>query len=279
MSEHLAPTLPLSGGTAIPVVGLGTWPMKGDEAAAAVRQAIELGYRHVDTAEAYDNEEAVGRGIRESGIAREDIWVTTKFQKHWHGVDLVRGGLLGNLERLGLDYVDLLLVHWPNPDQDRYVEAWQGLLKVREEGLARAIGVSNFLPEHLQRLLDETGVAPEVNQIETHPYDQRVIERKVNRDNGIVTEAWSPLGRDRGVTDDPVIVELARELDRSPGQVVLRWQVQEGNVVIPKSSHRDRQLENLALFDFELSPEQMSRIAGLERGPDENTQDPRSFGH
>ena len=230
----LAPRIPLPGGTTIPQIGLGTWPMDDVEVERAVRSAIDLGYRHVDTAENYQNERGVGKAVRECGLAREEIFVTTKFNKEWHGD--ARSGVTGNLERLGLDYADLVLIHWPNPDQDQYVAAWEGLLALREEGLARAVGVSNFTPPQLQRLLDATGVAPEINQIELHPYLARKAARAFHAEHGIVTSGWSPVGRGTDLLDNPVLARVAAAVGATPSQAALAWQLQRGYVVPPKSA-------------------------------------------
>nr|NLI51453.1 aldo/keto reductase [Propionibacterium sp.] len=270
------PTVTLAGGTNIPMVGLGTWPMDDAEARRVVRQAIEIGYRHVDTAENYANERGVGDGIRDSGLDRSEVWVTTKFNRRWHADPAA--GLRGNLERLGLDYVDLALIHWPNPDQDRYVQAWQGLIELREQGLARAIGTSNFKPAHLGRLIAETGVAPEVNQIECHPYLDRAAERAYHAEHGIVTAAWSPLGRNNGLLQEPLIVELAARYGVTPGQVVLAWDVLQGMVTVPKSSNPERLRQNLDVFDIPLTAADVAALTSLE-SPGLVPADSDVFGH
>lgn len=278
MTPTLAPTIRLSGGTAIPVVGLGTWPMDDAEVEAALGTAFDLGYRHVDTAENYGNETGVGRAVRASGLDRAEVFVTTKVNRRWHGVREVAQGLAGNLARLGLDYVDLLLLHWPNPDQDRFVPAWEGLIALRDRGLARAIGVSNFKPSHLQRLIDATGVVPEVNQVELHPFLTRSPVREFHAAHGIVTAAWSPLGRGNGLTEHPVVVEIAAAHARTPAQVLLRWEVQQGIVAVPKSADRRRQAENLALFDFALADDEVAALGALDTG-EAHAVDSDVFGH
>lgn len=257
------PTLSLRSGGAMPQIALGTWPMVGDEVERATASALEIGYRHVDTAEAYENEDGIGRALAASGIDRSELFVTTKFQRKWHGD--VASGVQGNLERLGLDYVDLVLIHWPNPDQDLYVTAWEGLIELQKQGLARAIGTSNFKATHIDRLIAETGVVPEVNQIEMHPYYDRAPERAYHAEKGIVTEAWSPLARGR-IFDDPVVRELADRVGRTPSQVVLRWHLQRGDVVMPKSVHHERMAENLAVTDFALDAVVMRTIDRLNVG-------------
>ena len=268
-------TITLNGGTAIPQVGLGTWPMDDDQVRDALATALDLGYRHVDTAENYGNERGVGRAIREASVPREDIWVTTKFNKRWH-TD-VRAGVEGNLERLGLDYADLVLVHWPNPAQNRYVQAWEGLIALREEGLIRAIGTSNFLPEHLDRLIAETGVTPELNQIECHPYLDRANLRAYDDAHGIVTGSWSPLGRGNGLLDEPVVTTLADAHGATPSQIVLAWHLSQGLVVTPKSSDRTHLQQNLDAADITLTRDEIASLSAL-RGTAQPV-DPNQFGH
>ena len=259
MADQLAPTLALRNGAAIPVIGLGTWPLRGAESAAQVRTAIESGYRLIDTAENYRNEDGVGQGIRDSGIDRSEIFLTTKFNRNWHSVDGVRTAYEASLKRLGLDYIDLLLVHWPNPDQDRYVDALRGLQALLDDGKLRAIGTSNFKPAHLQRVLDETGIEPDVNQIQLSPYSTRNDTRAYDDEHQIVTESWSPIGASSNeLRNDPVITEIADRYGKSTTQVVLRWHVQLGLVAIPKSADPGRIAENIDLFDFELSDAEMA---------------------
>ncbi|MDO5498108.1 MAG: aldo/keto reductase [Propionibacteriaceae bacterium] len=275
---NLAPTLPLRSGGAMPQVALGTWPMVGGECERAVRSAFEVGYRHVDTAENYENEEPVGRAVRESGLDRSELFVTTKFNRQWHGD--AAGGLKGNLERLGLDYVDLALIHWPNPDQDLYVKAWEDLIELQRRGLAKAVGTSNFKATHIDRLIAETGVVPEVNQIEMHPYYDRATERAYHAEKGIITEAWSPLGRDNGLREEPVVNEIAAQHSRTPGQVLLRWGIDLGAATAPKSASPQRQAENLNIFGFQLSAEEIEALAALQAGPKADPMmDSDTFGH
>jgi 2,5-diketo-D-gluconate reductase A len=265
-----APTRPLLHGADIPVLGLGTWPLLGDDAATAVRTAIEAGYRLVDTAENYGNEDGVGRGIRDSGIDRAEMFVTTKFNRRWHSVDGVRTTYEASRQRLGLDYIDLLMVHWPNPDQGTYPDAVRGLATLLEEGSIRAIGVSNFKPAHLRRVLEETGVTPDVNQIQLSPYHTRDTSRAFDAEHGIVTESWSPIGAsDAGLRSDPLVVGLGEKYGKSATQVVLRWHVQLGLVAIPKSADPGRIAENIAIFDFELTPDEMDAISALDQGEDQ----------
>ena len=272
-----APSIRLASGVDMPVLGLGTWPMDDRQAERTVAAAIETGYRLFDTAEAYGNERGVGRGIRASGIDRDRLFVTTKFNRRWHGEREVREAFANSAERLGLDRIDLLLIHWPNPQQGRYVDAWRGMLRLLEEGRLRAAGVSNFKPAHLDRLLAETGVAPHVNQIELNPFAARVEERRYHTDHGIVTESWSPIGQGGALLRDPTIRELAEANGRMPAQVVLRWHVQLGLVAIPKTSRLERLEENLDVFDFVLTDEDMERLAELD-GRDRVTDSDR-YGH
>jgi 2,5-diketo-D-gluconate reductase A len=273
------PTVTLRNGLALPVVGLGTWPLRGADAAAAVRTALEKGYRLVDCAENYRNEDGVGQGIRDSGVPREDVVITTKFNKEWHSVDGVRQAWRASTERLGVDYIDVLMVHWPNPGQDRYVDAIRGLAALLEDGSIRAIGASNFSPAHLRRVEEESGLVPDLNQIQLSPYASRREHRDYHREHGIVTESWSPIGgRDEGLRSDPVITAIAEELGRTPTQVVLRWHVQTGLVAVPKSGNPGRIAENLDVFGFELSDEQMARVDALDRG-EVDVADPETSGH
>ena len=274
---QLAPTVTLANGIKIPQIGLGTWPMNDAEAAVAVAQAIQIGYRLIDTAENYENERGVGEGIRNSGVAREEIFVTTKFNRKWHSVEGARQACEASLERLGLDYIDLLLVHWPNPDQNRYVEAYQGLVKLLEAGLVRSIGTSNFKPAHLQRLFD-IGLVPHLNQIQLDPYHRRDDLVAIHREKGIVTEAWRPLGCGNAMQQDPVVTGIAQAHGRTPAQVLLRWQVQQGFVTTPKSADAKRQAENLDVFSFTLSEADMAALNQLGRH-DPEMFDADSFGH
>jgi 2,5-diketo-D-gluconate reductase A len=259
------PALPLNDGTTIPQVGYGVLMIPDAETAEAVTMAIDAGYRSIDTASIYGNEQGVGAAIAASSVPREELFVTTKL---WNAdQDDPRAAFEASLQRLGLTHVEMYLIHWPVPSRDRYVDAWRVLRELRDEGLVRTIGVSNFQVSHLERLQRETGELPAVNQIELHP---RLIQgelRAFHAEHGIVTEAWSPL--DRGaMLDDPTIARIAVAHDRSPAQVVLRWHVQLGNVVIPKASSPERVAANLALFDFALDDEEMATISALDAGED-----------
>jgi 2,5-diketo-D-gluconate reductase A len=275
----LAPTLSLRNGAEIPVLGLGTSPLQGAESATQVRTALEAGYRLIDTAENYRNEEAVGQAIRDSRIERSEVFITTKFNRRWHSIDGVRQAYEASLKRLGVDYIDLMLVHWPNPDQGRYVEAVQGLQAILASGGVRAIGTSNFKPAHLQRVLDETGIIPDVNQIQLSPYATRSESRAYHAAHGIVTESWSPLGASsQELRKDPTITAIAKDHGRSPTQIVLRWHTQLGLVAIPRSSNPGRIAENINIFDLDLTEQEMSKISALDRGESVVT-DSDEFGH
>ncbi|GAB3536158.1 aldo/keto reductase [Arthrobacter tecti] len=277
MTDAAAPTIDLLGGASIPALGLGTWPLDDGEAATAVEQAVSAGYRLFDTAENYGNEAGVGEGIRRSAIERDQVFITTKFNKKWHSVDGVRRAFEQSAAKLGVDYIDLLLVHWPNPDQDRYVDAVKGLASLREEGLLKAIGVSNFKPHHLQRLLDD-GLVPDVNQIQLDPRHTRADSREFHAQHGIVTESWSPLGKGGNLLQDPAVDLLADKYGMTPAQIVLRWHLQLGLVAIPKSANPLRIKQNINLFGFELTQGEVNSLSALDTGDDDIT-DSDSFGH
>ena len=268
------PQIELNDGEAIPQLGFGVFQVPPDETAEAVTRALEAGYRHIDTAAAYRNEAAVGQAFRASGLDREEVFITTKCWNGDHGREKSRRAFDNSLERLELDYVDLYLIHWPVPPQDLFVETWKTFVELKDEERVRSIGVSNFNPPHLRRLVDETGVTPAVNQVELHPRFQQTGLRREHADLGIVTEAWSPLAQGQ-VLDDEAIVETAAAHDKSPGQVVIRWHLQIGNVVIPKSVTPERIEGNFDVFDFHLSDAEMDAIhaldAGERIGPDPDT--------
>ena len=261
------PALTLNNGVAIPQVGFGVFQVPDEATAAAVGAALEAGYRHIDTAALYRNERSVGQAIRDSGIPREEIFVTTKLWNTDQGEERAGPAFAASLERLGLDYVDLYLIHWPVPAANRYAGTWAALEKFLADGRTRAIGVSNFEPAHLERLLRESSVVPAVNQIELHPYLAQRRLRAVHAEHGIVTESWSPIARggQGGLLDDPVVGAVAARLGRSPAQVILRWHVQHGLVPLPRSVTPSRIAENLDLFSFELTGADMAAIDGLDR--------------
>jgi diketogulonate reductase-like aldo/keto reductase len=254
------PTHTLNDGTTIPALGLGTWPMDDAEAERAVGTALESGYRLLDTATNYRNETGVGRGVSGGDVPREEILVTTKLPGRHHGYEETLASFEESRARLGLEYVDLFLIHWPLPRVDKYVDSWRAMIKLREDGLVRSIGVSNFTAAHIERLEKETGVLPSVNQIELHPFLPQDELRAYHADKGIVTESWSPLGRGSDLLDDPAVAAVATAHGVTPGQAILRWHIQLGAVPIPKSGDRNRQRANLDVFGFELSEAEVAAI-------------------
>jgi len=263
----IVPNLSLNDGNTIPQLGFGVFQVPPEDTARITGEAFEAGYRHIDTAEMYRNEKGVGEAIREAGIPREELFITSKLNNGFHEPEQARVAFAQTLEDLGLEQVDLFLIHWPLPTQydGDFVSTWKTLIEFKEEGRARSIGVSNFQPDHLARLAAETDVVPAVNQIEVHPYLGNEEARSANQAAGILTESWSPIAQG-GVLDDEVITKIAAEVGRTPAQVTLRWHVQRGDIVFPKSSSPERMAENFALFDFELDDEAMRNIAALDRG-------------
>ncbi|WP_425464660.1 aldo/keto reductase [Nocardia yunnanensis] len=272
------PAIVLNDGHVMPKLGFGVYKVDGDEAAATITTALELGYRSLDTAAFYGNEEAVGRAIRESGLPRDEVFVTTKLWNSDHGYDAAMRAFDASCARLGLETLDLFLIHWPLPSADLYVDTFRALQALEAQGRVVSIGVSNFTRAHLERVIGETGEVPAVNQVELHPYFAQSELRTFHAAHGIVTEAWSPLGRGAEFNDS-VIIALADKLGRTPAQIVLRWHMQLGNVAIPKSRTPARMAENLAVFDFELTGREMTQIAGIDKDarqgadPDEMDQD------
>ncbi|GAB2793566.1 aldo/keto reductase [Streptomyces chlorus] len=260
----MVPPITLNNGVVMPQLGFGVWQVPDAEAETAVAAALEAGYRSIDTAAVYGNEEGTGRAVAASGVPREDLFVTTKLWNDDQGYDATLRGFDASLSKLGLDYVDLYLIHWPTPAHDRYVDTYRAFEKLYAEGRVRAIGVSNFLPEYLERLLDETSVVPAVNQIELHPHLQQPAAREYHAERGIATEAWSPLGQGKGLLEVPAIVAIAQKHGRTPAQVVLRWHLQLGNVVIPKSVTPSRIKENIDVFGFSLDAEDLAAISALD---------------
>jgi 2,5-diketo-D-gluconate reductase A len=272
------PTIALNNGVEIPQLGFGVFQIKPAETVEATVAALEVGYRHIDTAEMYGNEKEVGEAIRRSGVPREEVFVTSKLNNGFHARDAALKAFDGTLEALGFDYLDLFLVHWPLPGIDvDYVETWQAMEEIYAGGKVRAIGVSNFKQHHLNRLFAETEIRPAANQIEIHPYLAQDDLRAFDAEHQIVTEAWSPIAQGK-VLDDPAIVAIAENLGRTPAQVVLRWHLQRGDVVFPKSVNRSRMEENFALFDFELSEGDMATLTGLDRA-ERTGPDPDSFNY
>ncbi|MFG2830183.1 aldo/keto reductase [Streptomyces sp. NPDC048434] len=260
------PSITLNNGVAMPQLGFGVWQVEDDQASAAVGHALDAGYRSIDTAAIYGNEEGTGKALAASGIPRDELFVTTKLWNTDQGHDSTLRAFDTSLAKLGLEYVDLYLIHWPLPSKDRYVETYKAFEKIYAEGRAKAIGVSNFLPEHLERLLGETSVVPAVNQIELHPQLQQAESRAFHARHHIATEAWSPLGQGKGLLENATIAELAAKHGKTPAQVVLRWHLQLGNVVIPKSVTPSRIAENIDVFDFELDDEDLATLARLDTG-------------
>lgn len=263
------PNITLNDGNTIPQLGFGVFQIKPEDTADAVKTALDIGYRHIDTAEMYGNEKEVGEGIRASGIPRDEIFVTSKLNNSFHEPDAARKAFDTTLSDLGFDYIDLFLIHWPLPTQygGDYVSTWNTMIEFAKSGRSKSVGVSNFQVEHLERLAKETELVPAVNQIEVHPYLANDIVRKYGRDHGIATEAWSPIAQGK-VLDDPVITDLAAEVSKSPAQVVLRWHIQRGDIIFPKSVTPKRVQENFALFDFELDSDAVAKIDALDKGED-----------
>ncbi|WP_307805692.1 aldo/keto reductase [Streptomyces chrestomyceticus] len=269
------PHITLNNGVAMPQLGYGVWQVPDDEAATAVGNALEAGYRSIDTAAIYGNEEGTGKALAASGIARDELFVTTKLWNDEQGYDSTLRAFDTSLGKLGLEYVDLYLIHWPMPAKDTYVDTYRAFEKIYEEGRAKAIGVSNFQPAHLERLLGETSVVPAVNQVELHPQLQQSELRAFHARHGIATEAWSPLGQGKDLLKNTTVTGLAEKYGRTPAQIVLRWHLQLGNVVIPKSVTPSRIKENIDVFGFELDDADMSALAALDSGtrlgPDPDT--------
>jgi len=255
----------LNNGVEIPQLGFGVFQIEPDETKKATRTALEVGYRHIDTAEMYGNEKQVGEAVRDCGLDRDEIFITSKLNNGFHAYDDALTAADQSLSDLGLDRMDLFLIHWPLPEVGDYVETWKAMEEIYRSGRARSIGVSNFQPHHLRRLNEETDITPAVNQIEVHPYLVQDDVRAFGAEHGIATEAWSPIAQGK-VLDDPVIVRIAERYGKSPAQVTLRWHLQRGDIVFPKSVTRSRVEENLALFDFELDTDAMRDITLLDRG-------------
>ena len=269
------PIITFHDGHSIPQVGLGVWQTPNDIAAPTVKTALDAGYRHIDTAAIYGNEEGVGQGMRDSGVARGDIYLTTKLWNDEQGYDSTLKAFDASLERLGTDYIDLYLIHWPAPTRERYVDTWKAFVKLKEEGRARSIGVSNFNPDHIERLIAETGVVPVINQIELHPDFQRKDLQEAHRKLNIATQSWSPLGQGKLIAH-PVIAKIAAKHGKTPAQAIIRWHIDNGLVVIPKSVTPARIAENFRVFDFSLDTDDRAAFAALEKdggriGPDPAT--------
>ncbi|WP_445149796.1 aldo/keto reductase [Baekduia sp. Peel2402] len=271
------PSVDLGGDVTIPQLGFGVFQIPDDDTERAVTQALELGYRHIDTAAIYRNEKGVGRALAASGLARDEVFVTTKLWNDAQGRESAPGALADSLSRLGLEYVDLYLIHWPSAKQGLYVETWEALLELQQEGLSRAVGVSNFQIPHLEAIIEATGVSPSINQVELHPWLAQGELRAFHAQAQIATEAWSPLAQGGSFLSDTTLAGIAGAHGKSVAQVILRWHVQLGNVAIPKSATPSRIAENAQVFDFELSAGEMDAIAGLDRG-ERVGPDPDRFG-
>jgi 2,5-diketo-D-gluconate reductase A len=266
--SHTTPTLTLNSGHTIPQLGVGVFQVEADIAKRVVLDAFDIGYRHIDAAWIYGNEEGVGAAIAESGIPREDLFITTKLWNTFQGKSTAVNGLQESLDKLGLDYIDLYLIHWPAPNRNAYVDSWLALEGFQEQGLVRSIGVSNFLPEHLEKIFAAGSTIPAVNQIELHPAFQQKAQRAFHEPHGILTESWGPLGQGKyELSEVNGLSDIANETGKTIAQVALRWQIQEGIIVFPKTVNRERLAENFDIFDFELSSEQMEtiRAADLDR--------------
>ncbi|TDK60748.1 aldo/keto reductase [Bacillus salipaludis] len=272
------PEILLNDGLTLPVIGLGTYKLKGNEGVNSILSAINQGYRLIDSAYNYENEGTVGEAVRRSSIPREDLRITSKLPGRYQAYDKAVTTIQESLYRANLDYYDLYLIHWPNPKQELYVEAWQALIDAKKSGLIRSIGVCNFLPEHLERLEKETGVKPSVNQIELHPFFNQAAQLKWHEENNIYTESWSPLARANEVLHNETLQKIAGGHNKSISQIILRWHYQLGAISIPKSASSERQLENISIFDFSLNETEMSMISELTR-PDGriNNQDPAVY--
>lgn len=267
------PAIKLNDGNTIPQLGFGVWQIPNSEVGSAVAEALSAGYRSIDTAQGYSNEEGVGAAIRESGIDRRELYITSKLRTRDQGYDATLKSFMGSLDRLGLDYLDLFLIHWPVPAQDKYSDTWRAFVQLQRDGRIRSIGVSNFLPEHLDRIIGDSGVAPAVNQIELHPEFQQRDVRAFHQQHDIAIESYSPLGSGAAL-DNETIGAIASKHGKSPAQAIIRWHVQEGLIVIPKSTHADRIRANIDVFDFELDAEDMASIAKLDRRDGKVGSDP-----
>jgi len=260
------PTITLNDGAEFPELGLGTYNLRGEDGIAAIAAATESGYRLLDTAVNYENEHEVGEAVRRTSVDRDELLITSKIPGRDHGYDEAIASIEGSLRELGLDRIDLELIHWPNPSVGKYVDTWRGMITARERGLVRSIGVSNFTEAMLTELIDATGVTPAVNQIELHPYFPQAALRAFHAEHGIRTESWSPLAKRSELLTEQIVQELAVVHDVSPTQIVLRWHVQLGSTPIPKSADPDRQRENADVFGFALTEDQVAAISALERG-------------
>lgn len=272
------PTIRLNDGRSIPQIGLGTASLNDEKVAPVIVTAIEAGYRHIDTAYRYGNQRGVGKGIRDSGINREDVFITSKLDGEFQGDNRAIAGLDECLSQLQMDYVDLLLIHWPLPQRDEYISTWKTFEKLLETGKTRSIGVSNFKPAHLERLLAETTIRPVANQIQLSPRITRTDHVEYDRAHDIVTVAWSPLGQGKDLLDEPILATIGAKYGKTPGQIVLRWDIEQGIVTIPRSSNPERLAQNLDIFDFALTADEVAAISALDTGA-EKRADSDAGGH
>jgi len=277
MSKQIPKTI-LNDGLEVPAIGFGTVKLNGNQGAQAIQSAIDVGYRLIDTAYNYENEGTVGEAVRRSTVPREELIITSKLPGRYHEYELAVPTIQESLYRANLDYYDLYLIHWPKPIQDNYVEAWESLIQAQKWGLVRSIGVCNFLPEHIERLEKETGVKPSINQIELHPFFNQADQRKWHTANNIQTESWSPLARANNIFEKEEIQQIATAHKKTPSQVILRWHHQLGSIPIPKSSSKERQIENISIFDFSLDEAEMNTISSLTLSDGrQNDQDPAVY--
>lgn len=277
--SNSVPEITLHDGLTLPVVGLGTYQLKGEQGAQAVQHAIDkVGYRLLDSAYNYENEGTIGESVRRSSVPREELRIASKLPGRYQAYDQTLVTVQESLFRAGLDYYDLYLIHWPNPKQDQYVEAWQALMEAKKQGLIRSIGVCNFLPQHLERLEKETGLKPSLNQVELHPFFNQTDQRSWHEKNGIVTQSWSPLAKAKNILQNETLQQIAKDHNKTVSQVVLRWHYQLGAVSIPKSASPERQLENISIFDFSLNDSDMQAISELTKSNGRlNDQDPAVY--
>ncbi|MEZ0581330.1 aldo/keto reductase [Nocardioides sp. MH1] len=274
------PRINLNDGSSIPQFGLGVWQVPADETERVVSDALEVGYRHIDTAQMYGNEEGVGAAIAKSDLPRSDLYVTTKLNNNRHDRAAAKESLRVSLDKLGLEQVDLFLIHWPLPTQygGDFVSTWEALLELRDSGLTRSVGVSNFQPDHLERIVEKTGAVPAVNQIEVHPYFANEKARAATQGHGAQVQAWSPLGQGGGELDDPAVKALAERYDKTPAQVLLRWALDRGDIVFPKSLRKERLAENFDVFDFALTTDEVAELVALDKGePGRQGPNPDTF--
>lgn len=276
--DKAIPNVMLHDGLDVPAIGFGTYALNGNEGVQSIKNAIDVGYRLIDTAYNYENEGTVGEAVRRSTVPREELRITSKLPGRYHTYDKAVPTIQESLYRANLDYYDIYLIHWPNPIEDNYIEAWQALIEAKKWGLVRSIGVCNFLPEHMERLVKETGVKPSMNQIELHPFFNQARQRKWHHEHKVQTQSWSPLARTKTVFENDVLQKIAAQHQKTITQIILRWQYQLGSIAIPKSASKQRQIENISIFDFVLSEDEMNMINALTRSDGrQKNQDPAVY--